>query len=121
METLPMRTPAQRFISILPTALVAAIALGAISAQAEGAAAPAQLTGAGATFPYPLYSKWFAEFRKVVPGAEINYQSIGSGGGVRQLLDKTVDFGASDAPMTDEQLGKATEPVLHLPTVLGAV
>jgi len=79
------------------------------------------LNGAGATFPYPLYSKWFSEFRKVDPKAEINYQSIGSGGGIRQLTDKTVDFGASDAPMTDEQLAKTKPAVLHIPTVLGAV
>ncbi len=79
------------------------------------------INGAGATFPYPLYSKWFSEFQKVSPEAQINYQSIGSGGGIRQFTDKTVDFGASDAPMTDEQLGKAGAPVLHIPTVLGAV
>jgi len=79
------------------------------------------INGAGATFPYPLYSKWFSEYRKVDPSVEINYQSIGSGGGIRQLLDKTIDFGASDAPMTDDQLAKATVPVLHIPTVLGAV
>lgn len=79
------------------------------------------INGAGATFPYPLYSKWFSEFRKVDPSTEINYQSIGSGGGIRQLLDKTVDFGASDAPMTDEQLAKSSVPILHVPTVLGAV
>jgi phosphate transport system substrate-binding protein len=77
--------------------------------------------GAGATFPYPLYSKWFSEFSKANAGIEINYQSVGSGAGVRQLLDKTVDFGASDAPMSDEQLAKATVPVIHVPTVLGAV
>jgi phosphate transport system substrate-binding protein len=79
------------------------------------------LNGAGATFPYPLYSKWFSEYGKADPSVRINYQSIGSGGGIRQFLEKTVDFGASDAPMTDEQLAKATSPVLHLPTVLGAV
>ncbi len=79
------------------------------------------LNGAGATFPYPLYSKWFSEYKKIHPQVEINYQSIGSGGGIRQLLDKTVDFGASDAPMTDEQLAKSAVPILHLPTVLGAV
>jgi phosphate transport system substrate-binding protein len=77
--------------------------------------------GAGATFPYPLYSKWFSEFSKTNAGVEINYQSVGSGAGVRQLLDRTVDFGASDAPMSDEQLAKATTPVIHVPTVLGAV
>jgi phosphate transport system substrate-binding protein len=84
-------------------------------------AAPVQINGAGATFPYPIYSKWFSEYQTVDSAVQINYQSIGSGGGIRQFLDKTVDFGASDAPMTEEQLGKATAPVLHIPTVLGAV
>lgn len=84
-------------------------------------AAPVQINGAGATFPYPLYSKWFSEYQKIDGEIQINYQSIGSGGGIRQFLDKTIDFGASDAPMTDEQLAKATSPVLHIPTVLGAV
>ncbi|MBI3544613.1 MAG: phosphate ABC transporter substrate-binding protein PstS, partial [Deltaproteobacteria bacterium] len=79
------------------------------------------INGAGATFPYPLYSKWFAEFQKVDSTVQINYQSIGSGGGIRQFLEKTVDFGASDAPMSDEQLGKSQVPVDHIPTVLGAV
>jgi phosphate transport system substrate-binding protein len=87
----------------------------------SAAAAPLQINGAGATFPYPIYSKWFSEYQAVDPDVQINYQSIGSGGGIRQFLDKTVDFGASDAPMTNEQLGKATSPVLHIPTVLGAV
>ena len=94
-----------------------AVALTSTSAVADNIA----INGAGATFPYPLYSKWFSEYRKVDPSVEINYQSIGSGGGIRQLLDKTVDFGASDAPMTDEQLAKSQVPVLHIPTVLGAV
>ena len=79
------------------------------------------INGAGATFPYPLYSKWFSEYKKAHTEVEINYQSIGSGGGIRQLLDKTVDFGASDAPMTDEQLAKSQVPIFHIPTVLGAV
>jgi phosphate transport system substrate-binding protein len=79
------------------------------------------INGAGATFPYPIYSKWFDEFRKKYPAAEINYQSIGSGGGIRQVLEGTVDFGATDGPMTEEQLGQAKVPILHLPTVLGAV
>lgn len=84
-------------------------------------AAVVSLNGAGATFPYPLYSKWFSEFGKIDPGVEINYQSIGSGGGVRQLLEKTIDFGASDAPMKNEQLAKANPAIYHFPTVLGAV
>lgn len=79
-----------------------------------------QINGAGATFPYPIYSKWFDEYHKAHPNVEINYQSIGSGGGIRQLLAGTVDFGASDGPMTDEQLGQARIKVLHFPTVLGA-
>ena len=78
------------------------------------------LNAAGATFPYPIYSKWFDEYHKAHPNVQINYQSIGSGGGIRQLLDKTVDFGASDGPMTDDQLKQAGFKVLHFPTVLGA-
>jgi phosphate transport system substrate-binding protein len=79
------------------------------------------LNGAGATFPYPIYSKWFNEYHKLHPDVEINYQSIGSGGGIRQVLAGTVDFGASDGPMTDEQLAQAKIKILHIPTVLGAV
>jgi phosphate transport system substrate-binding protein len=78
------------------------------------------LNAAGATFPYPMYSKWFDVYHQAHPNVQINYQSIGSGGGIRQLLDKTVDFGASDGPMTDEQLKQASVPILHFPTVLGA-
>lgn len=79
------------------------------------------LNAAGATFPYPIYSKWFNEYHKLHPEIEINYQSIGSGGGIRQVLAGTVDFGASDGPMTDEQLAQAKMKILHIPTVLGAV
>jgi phosphate transport system substrate-binding protein len=79
------------------------------------------LNGAGATFPYPMYSKWFSDYNKLHPDVQINYQSIGSGGGIRQVLAGTVDFGASDGPMTDEQLGQAKVKILHIPTVLGAV
>jgi phosphate transport system substrate-binding protein len=78
------------------------------------------LTGAGATFPYPLYTKWIAEYEKAAPGVAINYQSIGSGGGIRQITERTVDFGATDAPMSDEQLA-AAKGILHIPTCLGAV
>jgi phosphate transport system substrate-binding protein len=78
------------------------------------------LTGAGATFPYPIYSKWFSDYAAKT-GVKINYQSIGSGGGIRQLSEQTVDFGASDSPMSDDELSKAKGgPVLHIPTVLGA-
>ncbi|MGB9196937.1 MAG: phosphate ABC transporter substrate-binding protein PstS [Terriglobales bacterium] len=79
------------------------------------------LNGAGATFPYPIYSKWFSEYNKLHPDVQINYQSIGSGGGIRQVINGTVDFGASDGPMTDEQLKEAKFKILHIPTVLGAV
>jgi phosphate transport system substrate-binding protein len=79
------------------------------------------LNGAGATFPYPMYSKWFSEYNKLHPDVQINYQSIGSGGGIRQVLNGTVDFGASDGPMSDEQLAQAKTKILHIPTVLGAV
>ncbi len=80
-----------------------------------------ELHGAGATFPYPLYSKWFFEYGKAHPDVRINYQSIGSGGGIRQILERTVDFGASDAPMTAEELAKAPGKLLHVPMTLGAV
>src|SRR5229473_8591929 len=79
------------------------------------------INGAGATFPNPIYAKWFDEYHKIHPDISINYQSIGSGGGIRQLLAGTVDFGASDGPMTDEQLARAKVKILHFPTVLGAV
>lgn len=79
------------------------------------------LNGAGATFPYPMYSKWFSEYHKLHSDVQINYQSIGSGGGIRQVLAGTVDFGASDGPMSDEQLQQAKTKILHIPTVMGAV
>lgn len=102
--------------------------LGFLAAACAPAGAPrpgaqagaAALTGAGATFPYPLYAKWFDVYAQKT-GVRINYQSIGSGGGIRQLLEGTVDFGASDAPMTDDQLARTPGKILHIPTVLGAV
>ena len=78
------------------------------------------INGAGATFPYPIYSKWFDEYAKVDPSVRFNYQSIGSGGGQKQILAQTVDFGASDGPMSDENLAKAPGKILHVPTVAGA-
>jgi phosphate transport system substrate-binding protein len=80
-----------------------------------------KLTGAGATFPNPIYSKWFSEYSASHPGVQINYQSVGSGAGIRQVSTKTVDFGASDGPMTDQQLSESKIKLLHIPTVLGAV
>jgi phosphate transport system substrate-binding protein len=94
-------------------------------ATARSSSAALRVTGAGATFPYPIYSKWFDEYHKLHPDIEFNYQSIGSGGGIRQVTDGTVDFGATDGPMTDEQLkaykGKHQFGILHFPTVIGAV
>jgi phosphate transport system substrate-binding protein len=97
------------------TLLAAAVSVIGVSAQRT------QITGAGATFPYPIYSKWFAEYNKLHPNVEINYQSIGSGGGIRQVSNQTVFFGATDGPMTPDQLQAAPGKILHFPTVLGAV
>lgn len=84
------------------------------------ASAQMLINGAGATFPYPIYSKWFNEYAKVDPSVRFNYQSIGSGGGQKQILAETVDFGASDGPMSDENLAKAPRTLWHIPTVAGA-
>jgi phosphate transport system substrate-binding protein len=88
---------------------------------AMSAAQAQKLTGAGASFPYPIYSKWFSEYAAAHPGVQINYQSIGSGGGIRQVTAGLVDFGASDGPMTDAQLAASKVKLIHIPTVLGAV
>ena len=99
-----------------------AMLFGLIGVVLPSVALAARLTlvnGAGATFPYPLYSKWFAEYTKVDQTVNFNYQSIGSGGGIRQMLAKTVDFGATDGPMSDEQLKQSSVPILHFPTTLG--
>ncbi len=96
------------------------IAAGVLALVAAGATAQ-NINGAGATFPYPIYSKWFSEYSKLHPEVKINYQSIGSGGGIRQVSEGTVDFGATDGPMSDDQLKAAKVKVMHIPTVLGAV
>src|SRR5580692_9263726 len=88
---------------------------------AMSAAQAQKLTGAGASFPYPIYSKWFSEYSAAHPGVEINYQSIGSGGGIRQVTSGLVDFGASDMPMTNDALAGSKIKLMHIPTVLGAV
>src|SRR5436190_922529 len=88
---------------------------------AAGAGDNIQINGAGATFPNPLYSKWFSEYNKLHSNVRVNYQSIGSGGGIQQITAQTVFFGATDSPMTDEQLKSAPGAILHFPTVLGAV
>ncbi len=96
------------------------IGSGLMAGQTAGMA-QMLINGAGATFPYPIYSKWFDEYAKVDPSVRFNYQSIGSGGGQKQILSRTVDFGASDGPMSDENLAKAPAKILHIPTVAGAV
>jgi phosphate transport system substrate-binding protein len=115
----------KRLTTFVGLAVCVACGGGAPATNTAGTPAAAeskvQLNGAGATFPYPLYSKWFSEYNKLHPSVEINYQSIGSGGGIRQLIAQTVFFGASDAPMTDEQMSQAPGRILHFPTVLGAV
>jgi phosphate transport system substrate-binding protein len=116
---------------LLLTALVPF--LGACSKKESSSPSPAEttanpkapetiaLTGAGATFPYPLYSKWMAKYHDLHPNVQINYQSIGSGGGIRQITARTVDFGASDAPMTEDESKKAPAALIHIPTTIGAV
>src|SRR4051812_2393083 len=99
--------------------LAIAACIGALGAGA--AAQNVLINGAGATFPYPIYSKWFSEYNKLHPTVQINYQSIGSGGGIRQVTNQTVFFGATDGPMTNDQQLAAPGKILHLPTVLGAV
>lgn len=102
---------------------VSTFTVAAVLALGTLAPAPARMliNGAGATFPYPIYSKWFDEFHKLHPDLQINYQSIGSGGGIRQVIAGTVDFGATDGPMSEAELAQVKTPILHLPTVLGAV
>ena len=112
----------------LALAIVAGCSGGSAPPATEGAGGAAraggggtQINGAGATFPYPIYSKWFSEYNKLHPNVQINYQSLGSGAGIRQLTSRTVFFGASDQPMKDDQLLAAPGKILHFPTVLGAV
>src|SRR5215208_8157460 len=90
------------------------------NSSSPGTSQTFQINGAGATFPYPIYSKWFSEYDTLHPNVRINYQSIGSGGGIQQITNQTVFFGATDGPMNEEQL-KAAPGVMHFPTVLGAV
>jgi phosphate transport system substrate-binding protein len=110
-------------LSLLTVSLLA-LALGCSGQHGDGgpgAGGAVRLQGAGATFPNPLYQKWLSEYGKVNPNVKIDYQSIGSGGGIKQIQSQTVDFGASDAPMKDEDLKAAPGEILHIPTVLGAV
>src|SRR5262245_39289820 len=116
MRTRSALASAIRSTAIALSSLLVAVAAGPVRADAQ-----LLINGAGATFPYPIYSKWFDEYTKVDPGFRFNYRSIGSGGGIRQITERTVDFGATDGPMTDEQLKKAPAELFHIPTVLGAV
>ena len=122
-----MNTTSRRYAAVTCSLLFVAACGGGtqqpVTAQnggGQGAAQSQQINGAGATFPYPIYSKWFAEYNKVHPNIQINYQSIGSGGGIQQFTAGTVDFGATDAPMSDAEQARAADAV-HIPTVLGAV
>jgi phosphate transport system substrate-binding protein len=108
----------KKFAGSLSRLLLAALCL---SAAIPASAADLTVNGAGATFPYPLYSKWFYEYSNAHPGVKFNYQSIGSGGGIKQITAGTVDFGATDAPMTDDEMKKLPGAILHLPTAIGAV
>jgi len=94
---------------------------GCGSSSGPGGSSETKILGAGATFPDPLYQKWFSEYNKANANVKFDYQSIGSGGGIKQIIEKTIDFGGSDAPMKDDDLAKASGPILHIPTVLGAV
>ncbi len=105
----------ERELIVKKSLLIVALFVCALStAQAQ------TITAAGATFPYPIYSKWFSEYSAAHPGVQINYQSIGSGGGIKQVCSGTVDFGASDMPMTDDLLKSCGVKLIHIPTVLGA-
>src|SRR5690348_16053594 len=101
--------------------LIVALAFAGCNPRGSGGPGAVSLQGAGATFPNPLYQKWLSEYGRLHPNVKIDYQSIGSGGGIKQLKEQTVDFGASDAPMKDEDLKSAPGEILHIPTVLGAV
>ncbi len=117
-----MRSNSAAAFSLLPALLPAvAVFLLFLFWGMGPVAAEMLINGAGATFPYPIYTKWFDAYAKINPAVKINYQSIGSGGGIRQVSEQTIDFGATDAPMTDEEMKKAKVPLLHFPTVVGAV
>src|ERR1700760_10025 len=104
----------------LSTCLSRLLGLFVVGISVTNVSAQMTINGAGATFPYPIYSKWFDEYAKVDPSVRFNYQSIGSGGGQKQIIAQTVDFGASQRPMSDDNLAKAPGKILHIPTVAGA-
>ncbi len=124
MRTMEMKTMTKLNCLVAGSVLALGLLAWSVSPTSPAtvkAAGTVLINGAGATFPNPIYAKWFNEYHKLHSDIQINYQSIGSGGGIRQLLAGTVDFGASDAPMTDEQLKQSKVKILHFPTVLGAV
>lgn len=114
------RTSSARALAALVATIVFALGLAGCGARGSSTG-ETRIQGAGATFPNVIYQKWFSEYNKANPGVKFDYQSIGSGAGIKQITERTVDFGGSDAPMKDEDLGKAQGAILHIPTVLGAV
>lgn len=111
----------QRGFQLLASVCALVVIVASFACNSGGPGGTVSLHGAGATFPNPLYQKWVSEYGKLNPNIRIDYQSIGSGGGIKQLSEQTVDFGASDSPMKDEDLKSAPGEILHIPTVLGAV
>src|ERR687886_2337215 len=109
-----------RLVAGLSVLVLALVFSGCKPAGSSGSGT-VSLQGAGATFPNPLYQKWLSEYRKANPNVSIDYQSVGSGAGVKQFTERTVDFGATDLAMTDEEIKKVQGEVVHIPTVLGAV
>src|SRR5688572_2997642 len=107
-------------MTLIKKAAVAVLALGT-GVAATTASAATRIEGAGATFPNPIYQRWVSEYQRSHPGVQINYQSIGSGGGIKGITNKTVDFAGSDAPMSKTELSQAGSPVVHIPTVAGSV
>ena len=126
-ETMPRRSSTSKSVFAFTLTLLLAYTSACSGERADSVASNAggggtvRLQGAGATFPMPIYQKWLSEYGKLNPKIKIDYQSIGSGGGIQQIQSQTVDFGASDAPMSDDDLKKAPGELLHIPTVLGAV
>src|SRR3954471_22561911 len=108
-------------LAVSAISLIVASVACTSGSNSGGAGGTVKLTGAGATFPNPLYQKWISEYGKLNPNARIDYQSIGSGGGIKQIKEQTIDFGASDSPMSDDDLKSAPGEILHIPTTLGAV
>src|SRR3989440_7987577 len=110
-----------KFLRVLALSMTLTIMVGGIACTGGSGGGEIRLQGAGATFPNPLYQKWMSEYGKLHSNIKIDYQSVGSGGGIKQIQAQTVDFGASDAPMTDADLKAAPAEIIHIPTVLGAV